>query len=54
MPFTVLAYALVISALIYPRASVRAWGQDITLTWSQNMQSVSQKLLVHSLKENLT
>lgn len=43
MPFTVCASALVISALIYPRASVHAWGQAIILIWSQNMQSVPQK-----------
>lgn len=54
MPFTVCASGLVISALIYPRASVHARGQDIILTWSQNMQSIPQKLLVRSLNEKQT
>lgn len=54
MPFTVSAHALIISALIYPCAFVRAWGQNIILTQSQNMQSVPWKCLVRPLNEKQT
>lgn len=51
MLLTVCAHALVISALIYPCAFVHAWGQNIILTQSQNMQSVPPKCLVHPRNE---